>query len=133
MREQGLKKKVLSGLVWKFGERIGAQAVSFIVSMVLARLLLPEDYGVVTMITIFIEIANVFVVSGFGQSLIQKKDADNLDFSSVFYFSVTMSWALYLIVFLAAPAAAGFYKEPLLTPMLRVMALKLPLAGVNSV
>lgn len=133
MREQGLKKKVLSGLVWKFGERIGAQAVSFIVSMVLARLLLPEDYGVVTMITIFIEIANVFVVSGFGQSLIQKKDADNLDFSSVFYFSVTMSWALYLIVFLAAPAAARFYKEPLLTPMLRVMALKLPLAGVNSV
>lgn len=133
MREQGLKKKVLSGLVWKFGERIGAQAVSFIVSMVLARLLLPEDYGVVTMITIFIEIANVFVVSGFGQSLIQKKDADNLDFSSVFYFSVTMSWALYLIVFLTAPAVAGFYKEPLLTPMLRVMALKLPLAGVNSV
>ncbi len=133
MKEEGLQRKVLSGLVWKFGERIGAQLVSFIVSMILARLLLPTDYGVVAMITIFIEIANVFVVSGFGQSLIQKKDADNLDFSSVFYFSVTMSWLLYGIVFFCAPFAASFYSQPILTPILRVMALKLPLAGVNSV
>ncbi|MCH5251745.1 MAG: lipopolysaccharide biosynthesis protein [Lachnospiraceae bacterium] len=133
MKEEGLQKKVLSGLVWKFGERIGAQAVSFIVSMILARLLLPKDYGVVAMITIFIEIANVFVVSGFGQSLIQKKDADRLDFSSVFYFSVTMSWALYALVFFCAPFVASFYKQPILIPILRVMALKLPLAGVNSV
>ena len=59
MKEEGLQKKVLSGLVWKFGERIGAQAVSFIVSMILARLLLPEDYGIVAMITIFIEIVSV--------------------------------------------------------------------------
>ncbi|MCH5265424.1 MAG: lipopolysaccharide biosynthesis protein [Lachnospiraceae bacterium] len=133
MKEEGLQKKVLSGLAWKFGERIGAQAVSFLVSMVLARLLLPEDFGVVAMITIFIEIANVFVVSGFGQSLIQKKNADNLDFSSVFYFSVTMSWLLYALVFFCAPFVASFFKEPLLTSVLRVMALKLPLAGVNSV
>ncbi len=133
MKEEGLQKKVLSGLVWKFGERIGAQAVSFIVSMILARLLLPEDYGIVAMITIFIEIANVFVVSGFGQSLIQKKEADRLDFSSVFYFSVTMSWALYALIFFCAPYVASFYKQPVLIPILRVMALKLPLAGVNSV
>lgn len=133
MKEEGLQKKVLSGLIWKFGERIGAQAVSFIVSMILARLLLPRDYGVVAMITIFIEIANVFVVSGFGQALIQKKDADSLDFSSVFYFSITMSWLLYALVFFLAPLAASFYRNPLLTPVLRVMALKLPLAGVNSV
>lgn len=133
MKEEGLRRKVLSGLIWKFGERIGAQVVSFVVSIILARLLLPEDYGVVAMITIFIEIANVFVVSGFGQSLIQKKNADQLDFSSVFYFSVTMSWFLYAIVFFCAPLAASFYEEPILTPILRVMALKLPLAGVNSV
>lgn len=133
MSEGGLRKKVFSGLMWKFGERIGAQAVSFLVSIVLARLLLPSDYGVIALITIFIDIANVFVASGFGSALVQKKDADEIDFSSVFYFSIVMSWALYGIVFLAAPAVARFYGQGILTPVLRVMALKLPLAGVNSV
>ena len=133
MSGEGLQKKVLSGLVWKFGERIGAQLVSLLVRIILASILMPEDFGVVTMIMIFIEIANVFVVSGFGQSLIQKKDADNLDFSSVFYFSVTMSWILYFIIFLGSPVVASFYRKPVLTPILRVLALKLPLAGINSV
>lgn len=133
MSKDELQNKVLSGLVWKFGERIGAQLVSLLVRIILARILMPEDFGVVTMIMIFIEIANVFVVSGFGQSLIQKKDADNLDFSSVFYFSVTMSWILYLLIFLGAPVVASFYEKPILTPILRVLAVKLPLAGVNSV
>lgn len=133
MSEGGLQKKVFSGLMWKFGERIGAQAVSFLVSIVLARLLLPSDYGVIALITIFIDIANVFVSSGFGSALVQKKDADEIDFSSVFYFSIVMSWALYGVVFLAAPAVARFYGQGILTPVLRVMALKLPLAGVNSV
>lgn len=133
MSEGGLQKKVFSGLFWKFGERIGAQAVSFLVSVILARLLLPSDYGVVALITIFIDIANVFVSSGFGSALVQKKDADEIDFSSVFYFSIVMSWFLYAVVFVLAPAAAGFYGQPILTPVLRVMALKLPLAGINSV
>lgn len=133
MSEEGLQKKVLSGLIWKFGERIGAQLVTLLVRIVLARILMPGDFGVVTMIMIFIEIANVFVVSGFGQSLIQKKDADNLDFSSVFYFSVVMSWVLYAVIFAASPVVADFYGKPILSPILRVLALKLPLAGVNSV
>lgn len=133
MSESGLQKKVFSGLIWKFGERIGAQAVSFLVSIILARLLLPSDYGVIALITIFIDIANVFVSSGFGSALVQKKDADETDFSSVFYFSIAMSWVLYGMVFLFAPWVAGFYRKPILTPVLRVMALKLPLAGVNSV
>ncbi len=133
MSEGGLQRKVFSGLVWKFAERIGAQVVSFVVSMILARLLLPSDYGVIALITIFIEIANVFVSSGFGSALVQKKDADEVDFSSVFYFSIVMSWVLYGIVFMGAPLVAGFYEKPILTPVLRVMALKLPLAGVNSV
>lgn len=133
MSEGGLQRKVFSGLLWKFGERIGAQAVSFLVSIILARLLLPSDYGVIALITIFIDIANVFVSSGFGAALVQKKDADEVDFSSVFYFSIVMSWVLYAIVFFGAPAVAGFYGKEILTPVLRVMALKLPLAGVNSV
>ncbi len=133
MSEEGLQRKVISGLAWKFGERIGAQLVTLLVRIILARILMPADFGVVTMIMIFIEIANVFVVSGFGQSLIQKKDADNLDFSSVFYFSVTMSWVLYAVIFAASPALASFYGKPVLSPILRVLALKLPLAGINSV
>lgn len=133
MSEGGLQKKVFSGLMWKFGERIGAQAVSFLVSIVLARLLLPSDYGVIALITIFIDIANVFVAGGFGSALVQKKDSDEIDFSSVFYFSIAMSWALYGVVFLVAPAVARFYGQEILTPVLRVMALKLPLAGINSV
>lgn len=133
MKDEGLQKKVVSGLVWKFGERIGAQVVSLLVRIILARMLMPEDFGVVTMIMIFIEIANVFVVSGFGQALIQKKNADNLDFSSVFYFSVTMSWLLYLLIFFLSPVVASFYGKPILTLILRVLALKLPLAGINSV
>ncbi len=133
MSGDGLQKKVFSGLFWKFGERIGAQAVSFVVSIILARLLLPSDYGVIALITIFIDIANVFVSSGFGAALVQKKDADEVDFSSVFYFSILMSWVLYVIVFAFAPIVAGFYQKPILIPVLRVMALKLPLAGVNSV
>ena len=133
MSGDGLQKKVFSGLIWKFGERIGAQAVSFLVSMILARLLLPADYGVIALITIFIDIANVFVSSGFGSALVQKKDADEIDFSSVFYFSIVMSWVLYGIVFCFAPVVARFYGQDILVPVLRVMALKLPLAGVNSV
>ena len=127
MSGDGLQKKVFSGLIWKFGERIGAQAVSFLVSMILARLLLPADYGVIALITIFIDIANVFVSSGFGSALVQKKDADEIDFSSVFYFSIVMSWVLYGIVFCFAPVVARFYGQDIVVPVLRVMALKLPL------
>lgn len=133
MSEESLQRKVFSGLFWKFGERIGAQLVSFIVRIVLARLLSPSDFGVIVLITVFIDIANVFVSSGFGSALIQKKEADQLDFSSVFYFSIVMSWIFYAIVFLGAPLVASFYGKDILCPVLRVLALKIPLAGVNSV
>lgn len=133
MEKDSLKKSVLNNLIWKFGERIGAQCVSFIVSIVLARLLLPADYGLVTMVTIFITIANVFVSNGFGESLVQKKDADNVDFSTIFYFEIVFSFGIYMILFIAAPYIADFYNEPALCNVLRVFALRVPLAGINSV
>ncbi len=133
MEKDSLKKSVLSNLIWKFGERIGAQCVSFIVSIVLARLLLPADYGLVTMVTIFITIANVFVSNGFGESLVQKQDADNVDFSTIFYFEIVFSFGIYVILFIAAPYIADFYNEPVLCNVLRVFALRVPLAGINSV
>lgn len=128
-----MKKKVVSGLFWKFSERITAQLVSLVVSIVLARLLLPEDYGAISLVTIFITLANVFVSDGFGVALIQKKDADNVDFSTVFYFSIFFSLMLYIVLFWAAIPIAAFYDMPILVPVLRVLSLRVPVAAVNSV
>ena len=86
MEQDSVKNKIFSGMFWKFGERILAQIVSFIVSVVLARLLLPEEYGIVSIVLIFITIADVFVSSGFTSALIQRKDATNEDFSTIFYY-----------------------------------------------
>ena len=133
MKKKGLKEKVFSGLFWKLSERLGAQLVTFVVSIVLARILSPSDYGAIAMITIFITIANVFVESSFGKSLIQKKDADNIDFSTIFYFNMVFSIIMYLIVFFTAPLVAKFYNMEILCPTMRVLGIKLILAGINSV
>ena len=76
--------KIFSNFIWRFAERCGAQGVKLLVELVLARILLPEDYGLIALVTVFIQILNVFVDSGLGNALIQKKDADDLDFSRVF-------------------------------------------------
>ena len=132
-----LKAKILSGVIWKFGERVSAQAVNFIVSIILARLLLPEDYGIIALVTVFITICNKIVVSGFATSLIQKKDADNLDFSTVFYFSLAVAVVLYTGLFFSAPFIADFYSaesDPqLFIQVIRVMGLNLFIIAVNSV
>ena len=132
-----LKAKTISGVIWKFGERVSAQAVNFIVSIILARLLLPEDYGLIALVTVFITICNKVVVSGFATSLIQKKDADNLDFSTVFYFSLGVASVLYAGLFFAAPFIAEFYSaesDPqLFIQVIRVMGLNLFIIAVNSV
>lgn len=133
MQESNPRNKVLSGLFWKFGERILAQGVSFLVSVVLARLLLPSDYGIIAMVLIFINIADVFVSSGFATALIQKKDSSETDFSTIFYCSLAVSLLIYLIIFFAAPVIAAFYREPILTPVLRVFALRIPLSVYNTV
>lgn len=130
---KSVQKKILSGLFWKFGERITAQFVSLVVSIILARLLAPDDYGAVAIVMVFITIANVFVSNGFGNALIQKKDADNLDFSSVFYINLFISVILYLILFVIAPLIADFYHMPVLAPALRVLGLRIPVAGINTV
>ena len=125
--------KIVNNIAWQFGERILAQLVSLAVSVILARILLPEDYGAVTMVTVFITIANVFVSSGIPTALIQKKDADDLDFSSVFYFNFVLSLFLYLIIFFSAPLISSFYGMDILTPVLRVMGLRIIVASFNSV
>lgn len=128
-----MKYKVFSGLLWKFGERVTAQLISLIVSIALARLLSPDDYGAVAIVMIFITISNVFVSSGFGNALIQKKDADNLDFSSVFYINILIGIVLYLIIFFSAPFIAEFYDMAILLPVLRVLGVQIIVASINSV
>lgn len=125
--------RVLSNFLWRFAERCGAQGVSFIVSVVLARLLAPEVYGTIALVTVFTAILNVFVDSGLGSALVQKKDADDLDFSSVFYFNVAVCCLLYLGMFLAAPFIAEFYNRLELTPVIRVLSLTLVISGVKNV
>lgn len=125
----------LSNLLWKSAERLSSQLVSFAVSIVLARILLPSDYGMVSMVMIFVTLANVFVESGFSSALIQKKDADILDFSSVFYFSIFVSVILYAILYITAPYVALFYGKEyaILAPVLRVIGIQIIIYGVNSV
>lgn len=106
--ETGIKNKVASGLFWKLLENGGAQGIQFVIAILLARLLTPAEYGVVGIIMIFITIANVFVQSGFSTALVQKKQADEVDFSSVCYFELAASVVFYALLYLAAPAIADF-------------------------
>lgn len=124
---------VLPNFFWRLAERFGAQGVALVVSIILARLLVPEVYGTIALVTVFTQILNVFVDSGFGNALIQKKDADDLDFSTVFYFNIAVCLLLYAGVFLAAPWIARFYNDLALTPVVRVLSLTLIISGVKNV
>ena len=124
---------VLSGLIWRYAERCGAQGIQFIVQIVLARLLTPSDYGIIGLITVFIAIAQVFAQSGLGEALVQRKNADDKDFSTVFYFSIIFSIVLYGVLFLCAPIIASFYNMPQLTAVVRVLGISVIIASVNSV
>lgn len=114
-------------------ERMGAQIVSFVVSIVLARILDPNAYGTVALITVFTTIMQVFVDSGLGNALIQKKDADDTDFSTVFYVNIVFCCALYILMWVAAPLIAGFYRDPLLVPYIRVLSLTIVVSGIKNV
>jgi O-antigen/teichoic acid export membrane protein len=127
------KGSVASGLFWSFGERITAQLVTLIVTVVLARLLDPEQYAVVAIVSILITIANAFVTGGFGNSLIQKKDADDLDFSSLAIFSFCFSILLYIILFFVAPLISRFYGIDQLTAIIRVMGIRIIIASINTI
>lgn len=127
------KNRATSGLLWTFLERFGAQCVTLIVSIILARLLDPVVFGTVAIVTVFMEILNVFIDSGLGNALIQKKDADDIDFSSVFYFNIFMCIALYLVLFFLAPLMSRFYGMAELTDIIRVMGLSLIVSGVRNI
>lgn len=125
--------KVVKNFLWRLAERCGAQVVTLLVSIVLARLLSPEDFGTVSLVMVFTTILQVFVDSGLGTALIQKKDADDLDFSSVFYFNFAVCLVLYIGMFFAAPYIARFYQDESLTAIIRVISLTIVISGVKGI
>lgn len=130
------KTSVITNFLWRFAERCGAQGVTLIVSIVLARLLDPEVYGIVALVSVFTIILQTFVESGLGTALIQKKDADDLDFSSVFYAQLVICIILYIGMFFAAPLIARIYKSydsETLIALIRVMSIIILISGVKNV
>ena len=126
-------KKLLSNFIWRLLERFGAQGVTFVVSIVLARLLDPSVYGTVALVTVFITILQVFVVSGLGNALIQKRNSDDLDFSSVFYFNIVICIILYVILFVIAGLIANFYGNTELIPIIRVLGINIIISGIKNI
>jgi len=129
----GLKEKTVSGVFWSFGERILAQVVSLVVSIILARLLTPDDYSIVGIVAIFFAFANVFISGGFNAALMQKKDADVEDYSSVLYISLGAAIVFYLVLFFCAPLLADLYEKEILVSVFRIMGLTLFINAVKSV
>lgn len=119
--------------LWRFAERSGAQVIQFIVFIILARIIEPEAFGTIAILMVFIAIMQVFINSGLGTALIQKKNADDVDFSSVFYFNICMCIILYVLMFFSAPFIASFYNDISLVPLIRVLSLILIISGIKNI
>lgn len=134
MAEESLKKKTVKGTIWSSIERFSGQAIQFVVMIFMARVLTPADYGILAMLTIFMAVAQSLIDSGFGQALIRKQNRTQVDNCTVFYFNIVISTVIYFILFFCAHPIARFYNEPLLIPVLRILAITLvinSLAGVQ--
>lgn len=123
MGNESLKSITLHALSWSFVEAIGLQSVKFVIGIILARLLLPEQFGLVAMLYVFIAVANAFIESGFGAALIQKRNAGQIDICSIFYFNLVVGLAAAGLLYLGAPFIAVFYNQPILAPLSQAMSL----------
>ncbi|ADY51386.1 polysaccharide biosynthesis protein [Pseudopedobacter saltans DSM 12145] len=118
-----LRKKTVSALIWTYGQQIGGQMISFSITIILARILVPAEFGLIAMITIFISIGTLLVDSGLSSSLIRTKDSTQKDYSTVFYFNLAGSIVIYLIIYFIAPYIAKFYKHDILTSIIRIYSV----------
>ncbi len=116
-----LRHKTIHGVGWSFIDNISNSGITFLVGLVLARLLTPEEYGIMAMITIFIAISNSIIDSGFSNALIRKTRIERVDYNTVFYFNLTVSILIYVLLHLAAPAISVFFKEPVLLAVIRII------------
>lgn len=133
MKNKSENNSTIANFIWRFTERTAAQLVTFVVSIILARILSPEYYGTIALVTVFTTILQVFVDSGLGTALIQKKDADDLDFSSVFFLNMFMCVVLYIVMYIASPYIAAFYNDKGLTPIIRFISLTIIISGVKGI
>lgn len=124
-RTKNIQKKTIQAIFWAFSERIGQQVIHVVVTIILARLLLPSEFGLIAMLSIFVAVAQSFIDSGFGQALIQKLDADHIDESSIFYFNIFVGVGVATLICLSAPWIAMFYNMPLLAPITYLLSLNL--------
>lgn len=131
--EKKEKMQVFSSFFWKFGERILAIGTSFIITLFLSRILSPMEYGEVALALVIINIADILVSAGLGNSLIQKKAADNVDFSSALYLNIFISLVIYVLIFILAPFFSSFFDYNDLTLVIRVLCIKIPIAAINSI
>ena len=120
-----LKQKTVSGLIWSFVDTMAGQGITFIVGIILARLLSPREFGLIGMLTVFIAVSQSFIDSGFSNALIRKKDCSNTDYSTVFYFNLAVGVLFFILLYLSAPPISGFFNEPELTAILQVMGVVL--------
>ena len=128
-----LKQKTLSGLKWSAFERFGTQGISFIITIIIARILSPSDYGILGMIAIFLAISRVFIEAGFGTALIRKQDRTQTDFSTVYYYNIAVSLVFYILLFAFAPLIAGFYDMPILVPVTRVVGINIVIGAFGVI
>ena len=128
-----LKQKTFKGVIWSAVERFSTQGVQFLFGILLARLLTPNDYGMIAMLTIFMAVSQTFIDSGFGNALIRKPDRNEADKATVFFFNIFMAAACYGIIFLGAPFVAQFYKMPQLSDILRILAINLIIQAFGSI
>lgn len=133
MTDSNIKNKTVTGFFWQLSQKVLCQVVSFGISVVLARLLLPSDYGVIAICSMFLVLTGIFIGGGLGTALVQKKNADDIDFCTVFYSGLVLSIVVYLAVFFAAPYIAVFFKNEQITAVIRVLALTMPIGTLSGV
>ncbi len=133
MAEQSLKRQTLNGVIWRILETGGTQMIQLVISIVLARLIMPEQFAAIAMLSIFLAVAGIFINSGFSTALMRKNDRTQVDCSTVFYFNIVISLLSYLILYVAAPYVAVFYNIPELKPILRVSAISLIIGSTAGV
>ena len=124
---------MIKGFVWSTTERLSVQAVQFIIGVVIARILLPSEYGIIGLLSVFIAFLTVFIDSGFNIALIQKQNRTETDLSTIFFFNIFISLLCYIILWFAAPYIAGFYKIPLITSLTRVLAISMILNALFAI
>ena len=131
--QSSLKEKTVKGVMWSSIDRFSTQGIQFVFSILIARLLLPSDYGAVAMLNIFLSISQSFIDCGFGTALIRKLDRTDTDFSTVFYFNIVVGLFFYIVLWLASPYIAAFYEIPLLEDITKVLALTFVFSSFSGV